>query len=169
MNLLVPIDFSHTAQKILQVVKSLASGASGVPSKVWLLHVAEPKPGFVGFGYTSGFADYGSGYVDYGPDPVALRKHVAHKFHEDHKELQKEADKLRNSGIDTTALLIQGAIIQVILSESEKLDIDMIILGSHGHGAIYNLLVGNVSEGVLKHASRPVLVIPTHDHTEKNQ
>ena len=34
-------------------------------------------------------------------------------------------------------------------------------MGSHGHGAIYELLVGSVTEGVLRKARCPVLVVPS--------
>ncbi|HDY68944.1 MAG TPA: universal stress protein [Candidatus Scalindua sp.] len=53
----------------------------------------------------------------------------------------------------------------VILDESSKLKIDLIVVGSHGHGAVYHLIVGSVSEEVLQRSSCPVLVVPTHDRT----
>jgi nucleotide-binding universal stress UspA family protein len=34
------------------------------------------------------------------------------------------------------------------------------VMGSHGHGSVYNLLVGSVTEGVLKAGERPVLLVP---------
>ncbi len=36
---------------------------------------------------------------------------------------------------------------------------DLIVLGSHGRGAVLNLLLGSVAEGVLRHAHCPVLVV----------
>jgi hypothetical protein len=36
----------------------------------------------------------------------------------------------------------------------------MVVLGSHGHGAFYNLIVGSVAEGVIRHSKVPVLVVP---------
>ena len=50
-----------------------------------------------------------------------------------------------------------------ILAEATKLDADMIVIGTHGHGAMYRLLVGSVSEGVLHKSKCPILVIPTHE------
>src|SRR5207249_2278502 len=32
--------------------------------------------------------------------------------------------------------------------------------GTHGHGAMYNLLVGSATKGVLKHSTHPVLLVP---------
>lgn len=163
MNILVAVDLSEVSQKILHEAKMLGAGLS---AKLWLLHVAAPKPGFAG--YTGGYVDYGSGFVDYyGPDPKTLRKQIAQNLHEEHKVLQKEADQLRAEGINATALLIQGKVIDVVLQEAAKLAADMIIMGSHGHGAVYTMLMGSVSEGVLKHAPCPVLLIPTRDRNAK--
>ena len=48
-----------------------------------------------------------------------------------------------------------------ILHEATEQDAGLIVMGSHGHGAIYNLLVGSVAEGVLKGVSCPVLIVPS--------
>lgn len=157
MNILVAIDFSDAASHILQKAKTLAQALS---AKTYLLHVAEPKPGFLG--YAGSYVDYGSGYVDYGPDPTLMRKQIAEKLHGEHKSLQNEAADFREAGIDAVALLIQGEIIPAILREAQKLESAMVIVGSHGHSAIHHFLVGSVSKGLLKSAPCPVLVIPTH-------
>jgi len=70
---------------------------------------------------------------------------------------------LRQEGLDVTALLVRGPTAETIINESKKLEADMIIVGSHGRGAMHRLLVGSISEGVLRHAEKPVLVIPTHN------
>ena len=47
-----------------------------------------------------------------------------------------------------------------ILLQEDSLNADLIVMGTHGHGAMYNLLVGGVTKGVLKHSTRPVLLVP---------
>jgi nucleotide-binding universal stress UspA family protein len=47
-----------------------------------------------------------------------------------------------------------------ILNQADTLDADLIVMGTHGHGAMYNLLVGSATKGVLKHSTRPVLLVP---------
>ena len=42
------------------------------------------------------------------------------------------------------------------------LDVDIIVVGTHGRSAMYQLLMGGVSKGILKKSKYPVLVIPTH-------
>ena len=37
---------------------------------------------------------------------------------------------------------------------------DLMVMGAHGHGAMYNLLVGSATKGVLTHSARPVLLVP---------
>jgi nucleotide-binding universal stress UspA family protein len=67
----------------------------------------------------------------------------------------------RERGIDVTPLLIQGPTIGTILREAGKLDVDLIVLGSHGRGAALRALLGSTSEGVLHKAEVPVLIVPT--------
>ena len=151
MNILVAVDLSGASTRILHYVRTLALDLS---AKVWLLYVEKPDLGFVGFGPGR---------------PQSVLDKVAHDFKEKREELQHEADKLKNFGIDAKALLVQGAAVEVILDEASKLKTDLIVVGSHGHGAVYHLMVGRVSEGVLHRSTCPVLVVPTHDRTEKKK
>lgn len=52
------------------------------------------------------------------------------------------------------------SVAEAILSGADKLEADMIVLGSRGLGGLSSLL-GSVSHRVLQHADRPVLVIPS--------
>jgi nucleotide-binding universal stress UspA family protein len=61
-----------------------------------------------------------------------------------------------------TALLVQGVTADTILEEAAKLAADIIVVGSRGKGALQQLVVGSVSEGVLRKSQCPVLVVPTH-------
>jgi nucleotide-binding universal stress UspA family protein len=47
-----------------------------------------------------------------------------------------------------------------LLHQAERLKADLLIVGSHGRGAMLHLLLGSVSEQVLKKATCPVLVVP---------
>jgi nucleotide-binding universal stress UspA family protein len=46
-----------------------------------------------------------------------------------------------------------------IASTAEKIDADMVIMGSHGHGALGNLVLGSVATKVLAHCKAPVLLV----------
>ena len=146
MKILVAVDLSESTEKIVKEVEKIAQALS---AKVFLLHVAEPEPDFVGF--------------EVGPQTV--RDSLSTAFHGKHRELQTMAERLRKARLDTTALLVQGATAETILNEALKLEVDMIAVGSHGRGAMGQLLVGSVSEGVLQKSGCPILVIPTHGRT----
>lgn len=49
----------------------------------------------------------------------------------------------------------------VILAVASDVDVDMIVLGTRGLSGVKSLMLGSVSTGVLHHADRPVLVIPS--------
>ena len=144
MRILVGIDLANSSESVAEKALDMARALS---AESWLLHVAEPEPDFVG--------------MDVGPQSV--RDALAQKFHEEHRRIQLLAERFRVAGAPAKALLAQGPTVATILGEAEKLKADMIVIGSHGHGAVYHLLVGSVGEGVLRQADRPVLVVPTHN------
>jgi len=142
MKILAAIDLSSASDKVVEAARQHASLAQAA---LYVVHVAEPDPTFVG--YEAG--------------PQVVRDQVAHRFRDEHESLQKLADQLREKGIHTTALVVQGPTSQTILREAEKLQADLIVVGSHGHGALYQVLVGSVSEGIIRGAKCPVLVVPS--------
>lgn len=146
MKLLVCVDLSESTEIIVKKIEEITKA---LPAKVWLLHNAVPEPDF----------------VDFKVDPLAARESLAKKFHVEHRQIQELANRMRKAGVDTTALLVHGATVETILKEASDLEVDIIVVGSHGRGAMYQLLVGSVSEGVLHKSRLPVLVVPTHKRT----
>ena len=148
MKILVAVDLSESTKIVVKKAEELAKALS---AKVWILHNAEPAPDA----------------LEFKADPQAAREFLAEKFHREHRQIQKIAKRLRKTGLKATALLVHGATVEVILKEASDLNVDMIIVGSHGRSALYQIFVGSVSEGVL-HKSRcpcPVLVVPTYERT----
>ena len=78
----------------------------------------------------------------------------------EHRDLQQWASDLRDQGLNAEALLVQGPTVDTLVERAEHLKADVIVLGSHGHGAVYRALVGSVSEGVLRKTKRPLLIVP---------
>jgi len=146
MKLLVALDLSDPTEAIVRRAEEFARALS---AEMWLLHVAEPEPDFVGF--------------EVGPQVV--RDSVAEDLRAEHRQVQEIASRLQTDGVNATALFVQGATADTILRKATELGADMIVVGSHGRGAMYQLLVGSVSEAVLHKSEIPVLVIPTHDRT----
>jgi nucleotide-binding universal stress UspA family protein len=141
-NILAAVDFSPVSDPVVEQATALASAFGAA---LWLLHVAAPDPDFVG----------------YEPGPQSVRRSVAAELHDTHRRLQEQSAVLRERGIDCTALLVQGSTPETIVREADRLGVDLIVLGSHGHGVLRRALIGSVSEHVLHHASRPMLIVPT--------
>ncbi len=47
---------------------------------------------------------------------------------------------------------------------AESVDAELLVLASHGHGTLYDKLVGTTAQKVLRHATCPVVVIPAPSH-----
>ena len=140
--ILVPLDFSDVTLRVVEVAKEMAQAFG---SSLVLLHIAEPEPDFVGF--------------EPGPQPV--RMSVARDFRAEHQRLEELKGELVSTGLSATALQIQGSTVEKILHEAAQQQAGLIVMGSHGHGALYELMVGSVTHGVLKGAQCPVVVVPS--------
>jgi nucleotide-binding universal stress UspA family protein len=144
MKILTVIDLSSASPAVMAASERVARSSNG---ETWILHVAAPDPEFVGY--------------DAGPDVV--REQVATELRQEHRELQAIADEYRSTGLPATALQVQGPTIATILKEAERLGVDLIITGSHGRSALYDVIAGSVSMGILRKAKCPVLVVPTRE------
>jgi nucleotide-binding universal stress UspA family protein len=138
---LIAIDLQESTALILAATRRFC----GTQVELCLIHVAEPDPAFVGW--------------DAGPQSV--RESVAKHFHEEHVSIQNYAQTFRDEGYSCKALLIQGPSAESINGEAKKIGADLIVLGTHGKGITKQLLVGSVSESVLRNSQCPVLLIPT--------
>lgn len=140
--ILAAVDFSDTTG---QVAGHAVQVGAAFGAEVYLLHVEPPDPDFVG--YEAG--------------PQSVRDNVARAIGEDHQDMIELRDRLQGQGCKLHGLVIQGPTADKILSEAERLDCDLLVIGSHGHRPLLDVLLGSTSEAVLRRASRPVLVIPS--------
>lgn len=139
--ILVPVDFSPAEQAVTSCAEDLARR---LRAKVVLLHVEAPEPDFIG----------------YQVGPQSVRDAVARSVHGDAQTLHALRDRLREQGRDVESLLIQGPTVEKIVSEAVRLEADYIVMGSHGHGNLFELVVGSVSDGVIRRAPCPVVLVP---------
>jgi nucleotide-binding universal stress UspA family protein len=160
--LLVPLDFSPAVGRVLEVARELAQAFA---AEVHLIHVrgaATELPifpaataGYPGFGVPE-IARTGTGPMTMADVPsgeAARREHSS-------KLLQRQ-EELTHTGLKVTTHEPTGSVVEEILKTADAIAADLIVMGSHGHGSVYNLLVGSVTEGVLKVSKRPVLLVPT--------
>ncbi|MCT4625253.1 MAG: universal stress protein [Schleiferiaceae bacterium] len=140
-NIAICIDFSSQTQTLIDAAIPLGEQ---LKAKIWLIHIAAPEPDFVGYSV--------------GPDYI--REDRAETLKEEHQFLGEYKDQLKTNGIDCEALLIQGPTVETILNEVEKLNIDVLVMGKTGHGALHKMLIGSTFDAVIKKAQIPVLAIP---------
>ncbi|MCD6212539.1 MAG: universal stress protein [Sulfurovum sp.] len=143
MKYLIAIDFSESMKKIIESIKPCIHDEN---DQVILLHVAEPDPDFVG----------------YEVDTEQMRDIEAGRYHKEKCDLEAIKEDFKKEGINSKALLIQGAIVETILKEAEKLAVDMIILGSHDKNFMQRALLGSSSTGIMHKSTLPVLIVPAH-------
>ncbi len=151
MKLLVAIDFSELSERVIDEAEKLANSLS---AKVFLLHVITPS----------------SPIIDVLPEAETLfpNENIRGKENSlpltetpESAKLLAVAARFHEKGIDTAVIIAQNDEVAAIIGESEKNSADMIMLGSHGHGALFHLLIGSVSEGVIRQACCPVIIVPS--------
>lgn len=64
------------------------------------------------------------------------------------------------SGLDVTVVVEMGPAVSTILEHAEKLPADLIVMGTHGTSGFEHLLLGSVTEKLLRKSRCPVLTVP---------
>ena len=75
------------------------------------------------------------------------------------RALAAVAELARAAGVEVHTELCEGRPGEVIVGEAERSGADLIVVGSHGQGALEDFLLGSVSQYVLHHARVPVCVV----------
>jgi len=72
-------------------------------------------------------------------------------------------DRSRHHLGDKTILTLirEGDFAESILKTAKEIHADIIILGSHSRKWLENIVIGSVTEKVLRHTPIPLLIIPT--------
>lgn len=144
-NILVPLDTSASAEKVLAFAGGLAER---LEARITLLHVIEPMASYVPVGAAMDVVT--TAPVDIDPLQTEGAK----------KRLEAHAAGLRGRGLEVACEAVIGIACDEILELAKDLGSEFIVLGSHGHGALYHLFSGSVVTGVLKHSTCPVIVVP---------
>ncbi len=139
--ILAPIDFSTATAGVLEAVTSLADD---LDAEVVLFHSIQSPV------VTS----------DYGLAMENVKEFTEMTEKASRRQLDYTLNTLTDRGIKTYAASATGSAITAIVSKAREIGADYIIMGSHGHTAIYDLLVGSTTHSVLKDASCPVVIVP---------
>jgi nucleotide-binding universal stress UspA family protein len=156
--ILIAVDYDPSAQQIAETGYALAKSMN---AQVVLLHV------------TSDYVYYSS--LDYSPilgydsfsNLGALQTNAV-------EELAKAAENYlqatkQHLGDDSIRTVVKdGDFGEVILEVAEEMNIDIIVLGTHGRRGLDKILMGSVAEKVLRNSQIPMFIIPTKKDEEKN-
>jgi len=84
---------------------------------------------------------------------------AAHKADVHQKQLDALVEPRKERGAAFTALLRVGSAPEEICAVAKEIGADMIVVGTHGRGAVGRAILGNVAHTVLRTASVPVLTV----------
>jgi nucleotide-binding universal stress UspA family protein len=86
-------------------------------------------------------------------DNVAIRE-VLHTFSENVKASSDDP-----SFVTDEIIVERGNPVEQILKVADERNCDLIVMGSHGHGAIEEALIGSTAKKVIRRSKKPVLVV----------
>jgi nucleotide-binding universal stress UspA family protein len=78
----------------------------------------------------------------------------------DRASLASAAAAAEASGVRARTKLLVGDPVDEIVAYADSVDADVIVIGCRGHRGLAGAFLGSVSQGVLREARRPVLVVP---------
>jgi len=140
---LAPIDFSDSSRRVIDEAILLARSIGG---RLVLLNIVSPTSAFPSeFDSTGARAAY-----------LAQAEKLAHD------ELASLQRRLRDEGVTAHVVHLVAQPGPGILEQAERLEADYVVMGSHGHGAFYELIVGGTASRVLKQAKCPVVIVPSN-------
>jgi universal stress protein A len=148
--ILAPIDFSTATEDVIKAASTLARATD---SRVILLHVVQPPV------LTS---DYGLAMENFQEAIAISEKHSAKRLLEITASLHNQYPEL-----SVATQQVDGPPVLEILDAAKKSDAAYVVMGSHGHNAFYDLLVGTTTHGVLRKATCPVVVVPPPQRAKK--
>ncbi len=141
--ILCPIDHSDCSKEALKYAVSFAMKDK---AKLYLLHIIDIRS------FSEGL-DAMSKPI---PDEETLEQLRT-------KLLDCIPEEIRDD-MDVEATVIQGIPFAEIISTAKEKEIDMIVIGSHGRTGISHMMMGSVSEKVVRKAPCPVLTVRQSGH-----
>jgi nucleotide-binding universal stress UspA family protein len=144
MKILLAVDDSRFTEKAVQFIASHLQ-LFQAPAELHLLHVQLPLP--KGLAVQNARAILGDDALD------------DYYKEESQAALVPAAKLLQQAGIPFRAGFAVGDIAKELQSYAEANQIDMIVMGSHGHGALANVVLGSVATKVLAASTVPVLIV----------
>lgn len=143
--ILVPVDFSETSAAALKYALALADAFG---SEIHVLHVLDSGPS----------QRLAAEMAMIAPDALQVER-----THAD-AELAQLLTRDEVTRYRARLATVTGVPFAAIVGYARQSDIDLIVMGTHGRGAVAHLLIGSVAERVVRKAPCPVLTIPPRGH-----
>lgn len=140
--ILVPIDFSAHSEYALQYAIALAGR---LDASLHLLHVVEDP-----------LASGAWGPEGVLPDLTELRAELIADAEQRLLAYRGEAERAQVPVVTAARI---GLTSHTIVDYAKTLNVDLIVMGTHGRTGVAHLFVGSVAERVLRHAPCPVLTV----------
>ncbi len=137
---LVPLDGSKRAEKILPHVEELAHRYD---AGMILLQVIE---------YRTAVSAEGA-YTPMTHEEIEELKQQAESY------LTGLANSFTQKSIQCTTKVIYGPVVDSIISAAERQNVDLIAMASHGRSGLARVFYGSVAAGILQQVDRPLLLI----------
>jgi nucleotide-binding universal stress UspA family protein len=140
------LDFSDST---IAVVRTACDVALAMDMKLIFMHVSTPDAEFEGRRLRT----------------EVSREAVAEEMHRYRRELDFFATESKKLGIKASAMLVRGRSsrgnpIPKMVGELKRLKPDLIVMGTHQHGRLFEALFGSTSTRVIHSASCPILLVP---------
>ncbi|HVN72840.1 MAG TPA: universal stress protein [Desulfomonilia bacterium] len=139
--ILFPTDFSDVAQKALQYVKRLKEAGG---QEVVVLHVIDQSNLELLSSYST-IQDF-----------MSIEREIEKRSYE---EIALVVNELKQLGLTVKERVEKGIPLRVVLKVAEEENPSIIVVGSHGKSNLEEMLLGSVSDKVVRKAKHPVLVI----------
>lgn len=137
-HILVPLDFSPYADQALEYAIELGQK---LQARLTLLHVIHLTP------------------LTMGDSVTAFPGTFLEEIETDAEQLMNASlGRLHHGGLSGETVIVHGVPFQAIIETAESRDVDLIIMGTHGRTGLTHVLMGSVSEKVVRLAPCPVLV-----------
>jgi nucleotide-binding universal stress UspA family protein len=156
-HILVATDFSESAAGALAEAADLASKCQG---RITLLHViyaekiTEELLGLDAIEYLSRSLDAPPADAPYVPGQWVSKVREAAQ-----QKLDEAAATVAGVKTKCDTAIAEGRPSVEILDYAQKHDVDLIVMGTHGRGAVGRALLGSVAENVIRQAECPVMVV----------
>ncbi len=148
--ILYPTDFSDTAGKTLKYIKQLKDAGA---KEVVLLNVIHQRT------LDTIETLHSVVYFQDGRYQEDAEEAVKKMKEDRRKRLAPIADEMEQYGFKVKMRIEKGIPRREILKIEKEEDVSVIVMGSHGRSDVSGMLIGSVSEKVVRRSTKPVLIV----------